>query len=99
MLKKLTAKIESALTDRTNEVEEQLLIPDGRYQELNTKINEVMDEIGQSLPPEKGQLLFELDSFWVERDVLAYGWMYRQGLVDGMVANRVLRMVRRSCRE
>jgi hypothetical protein len=99
MLKPFTTKIESALTDRTNEVEEQLLIPDGRYQELNTKINEVMDEIGQSLPPEKGQLLFELDSFWVERDVLAYGRMYRQGLVDGMVANRVLRLVRRSCRE
>jgi hypothetical protein len=37
MLKKFTAKIESALTDRTNEVEEQLLIPDGRYQELIPK--------------------------------------------------------------
>jgi hypothetical protein len=54
MLKKLTAKIQSALTDRINEVEEEVLIPDGRYQELNTKINEVLDEIGQSLPPEKG---------------------------------------------
>jgi hypothetical protein len=99
MLKKLTAKIQSALTDRINEVEEEVLIPDGRYQELNTKINEVLDEIGQSLPPEKGQLLFELDSFWVERDVLAYGRVYKQGLLDGMVANRVLRMVRRSCRK
>ena len=99
MLKPFTAKIESALTERTNEVEEEVLMSDGRYQELNTKINEVLDEIGQSLQPEKGRLLFELDSFWVERDVMAYRWMYRQGLVDGMVANRVLRMVRRSCRK
>jgi hypothetical protein len=98
MLKPFTAKIQSALTDRTNEVEEQVLMPDQQYQELNTKINEVLDRIGQNLLPGKEQLLFKLDEFWVERDVLAYRRMYHQGLRDGMVANRVLRMVRRSCR-
>ena len=96
MLKTFTAKIQSALTDRTNEVEEQVLMPDDRYQELNTKINKVLDQIGQSLPPGKERLLLELDEFWIERDVLAYRRMYRQGLLDGMVVNRVLR---RSCRE
>jgi hypothetical protein len=80
-------------------VEEQLLTPDPRYQELNTKLNEVLDRIGQNLPPGKERLLLELDSFWVERDILAYQRMYRQGLLDGLVANRLLCMVRRSCRE
>ena len=99
MLKNFTAKIQTTLTDRVGEVEEQVLMPDQRYQELNTKLNEVLDQIGQSLPPGKERLLFDLDEFWVERDGLAYRRMYRQGLLDGMVANRVLRMVRRSCRE
>jgi hypothetical protein len=99
MLKPFTTKIQTALTDRTNEVEEQLLMPDERYQELNTKINEVLDRIGQNLPSGKERLLFELDEVWVERDVYAYRRMYRQGLRDGMVVNRVLRMIRRSCRE
>jgi hypothetical protein len=98
MLKPFTTKIQTALTDRVNEVEEQLLMPDGQYQALNTKINEVLDRIGQSLPPDKERLLFELDEVWVERDVYAYRRMYRQGLRDGMVASRVLRMARRVCR-
>jgi hypothetical protein len=96
MLKPFTAKIQTALTDRTNEVEEQILMPDPQYQELNTKINEVLDRIGQNLPPGKERLPFELDEFWVERDILAYRRMYRQGLMDGMVVNRVLRMVSKS---
>ena len=99
MLKNFTAKIQTALTDRTNEVEEQLLMPDPRYQELNTKLNEVLDQISQNLPSGKERLLLELDEVCVERDVLAYRRMYRQGLLDGLVAGRVLRMLRRSCRE
>lgn len=96
MLKTFTTNIQTALTDRTNEVEEQLLMPDGQYQALNTKINDVLDQIGQNLPPGKERLLFELDEVCVERDVLAYQRMYRQGLLDGMVASRVMRMVRKS---
>ena len=96
MLKPFTTKIQTALTDRTTEVEEQLLMPDPHYQKLNTKINNILDQIGQNLPPGKDRLLFDLDEVWVERDVLAYGRMYRQGLRDGMVVNRVLRMVRKS---
>ena len=96
MLKPCTAKIQSILTDRANEVEEQVLMPDPHYQKLNTKINEIIDQIGQSLPSGKERLLFDLDQFWVERDALAYQRMYRQGLLDGLVANRILRMVRKS---
>jgi hypothetical protein len=99
MLQKLTARIESFLTERINEIEVQHLAPDRQYQELNTKINDVLDRIGHSLPPGNERLLFELDDFWVERDVLAYQRMYRQGLMDGIVTNRVLRMVRRCCRK
>lgn len=99
MLKRLTTQIQDILIDRSNEIEEQVLMPDRQYQELNTKINELVDQIGQNLPPEQEGLLFELDQFWVERDILAYRRMYRQGLLDGLVVNRVLRMVRRSCRD
>ena len=84
MLKKCTTKIQATITDRVNEVEEQVLMPDPHYQRLNTKINEIIDQIGQSLPPGKERLLFVLDEFWVERDVYAYRRMYRQGLLDGM---------------
>ena len=97
MLKLLTAKIQTFLTDRVSEVEEQLLMPAPQYQALNTKINDVLDQIGQNLPPGKERLLFELDEVWVERDVYAYRRMYKHGLRDGMVANRVLRMARRNC--
>jgi hypothetical protein len=62
----------------------------------NTKLNKVLDQLGQNLPLSKERLLFELDQFWVERDVLAYRQMYRQGLLDGMVVNRIVRMVRKS---
>jgi hypothetical protein len=96
MLKNCTAKIQAILTDRVSEVEEQVLMPDPHYQKLNTKINDILDQIGQNLPPGKERLLFELDEVWVERDVYAYRRMYRQGLRDGMVVNRVLRMVRKS---
>jgi hypothetical protein len=96
MLKPFTTQITAFLTDRVNEVEEQLLMPDGQYQALNTKINDVLDRIGQNLPPGKERLLFELDEVWVERDVYAYRRMYRQGLRDGLVMNRILRMVRKS---
>jgi hypothetical protein len=99
MLKFLSAQIESFLTDRTSEIELQLLAPDPQYQELNTKINDVLDRIGQSLQPGNERLLFELDEFWVEREVLAYQRMYRQGLRDGMAANRIIRMIRRSCKK
>ena len=99
MLKRLTIKIQDILIDRSNEIEEQVLMPDRQYQELNTKINELVDQIGQNLPPDQERLLFELDQFWVERDILAYRRMYWQGLLDGLVVNRVLRMVRRSCRD
>jgi hypothetical protein len=55
MLKPFTAKIQTALTDRVSEVEEQLLMPDPQYQELNTKINGVLDRIGQSYQKLKGK--------------------------------------------
>jgi hypothetical protein len=99
MLKPFTAKIQTALADRTNEFKEQVLMPDGRYQKLNTKINEIFDQIGKNLPSGQERLLFDLDELTIERDVFAYQQMYRQGLLDGMVMNRVLRMVRRNCRE
>jgi hypothetical protein len=87
MLKPFTIKIQTALTDRVAEVAEQLLLPDQRYQELNTKLNEVMDQIGQNLPPEKERLLLDLDKVSIERDALVYQMMYRQGLLDGINKN------------
>jgi hypothetical protein len=90
MLKPFTTKIQTALTDRVNEIEEQLLMPDGQYQALNTKINEVLDQIGQNLSPGKERLLFELDEVWVERDILTNQRLYRQGLRDGMIFNLVM---------
>ena len=68
MLKTFTTQIEAALTDRINEIEVQVFMPDPEYQKLNTKINEVLDQIGQNLPPGKERLLFELDEVWVERE-------------------------------
>jgi hypothetical protein len=50
MLKTFTTQIEAALTSRTLEVEEQLLMPDSHYQKLNTKLNEILDRIGHNLP-------------------------------------------------
>jgi hypothetical protein len=94
-----TAKIESALTDRVTEIEVRLLMSDRQYQELNTKIGEFQDRISQILPPGEERLLFELDKAWIERSVLTYRRMYKQGFKDGRAANRVLRMVRRSCGE
>jgi hypothetical protein len=94
-----TAKIESALTDRVTEIEVRLLMSDRQYQELNTKISEIQDRIGQILLPGEERLLFELDKAWIERSILAYRRMYKQGFKDGRAANRVLRMVGRSCRE
>ena len=43
-------------------------MPDPRYQELNTKLNEIIDQISQSLPSGKERLLLELDEVWVERE-------------------------------
>lgn len=83
MRKPFTTQIESALTDRANEVEEQVLIPDERYQELSAKMYDILDQIEKSLPPGKEQLLFNLDEFWTERDVMAYGRMYRQPKIPG----------------
>jgi hypothetical protein len=50
MLKPFTTKIQTILTERANEVEEQVLMPDPHYQKLNTKINDILDQIGQNLP-------------------------------------------------
>jgi hypothetical protein len=94
MLKKFTPQIEAALIDRINEIAVQLLLPDPQYQELTTKINNSLDQIEQNLPPNKEQLLYELDKVSVERDALAYQMMYRQGLLDGIITGWVLR---RSC--
>jgi hypothetical protein len=93
MLKPFTAQIESALIDRTNEIEEQLLMPDEHYQQLNAKINDTLDQIGQTLPPGKEQLITDLDRFYLERDMLAYRHMYRQGLLDGMEMKRLIKIV------
>jgi hypothetical protein len=84
MLEPFTIKIQSALTDRMAELEEHLLLPDPHYQALNTILNEVMDQIGQNLPPEKERFLLDLDKVCLERDALAYRMMYRQGLIDGI---------------
>jgi hypothetical protein len=73
MLKPFTAKIEAAYTDRNSEIVEQFLMPDQQYQALNTKINDSLDQIEKNLPPEKVQLIFELDSSWIER-VERPGW-------------------------
>lgn len=99
MLKPFTAQIKDALTERANEVEEQILMKDGRYRELSDKMQDILDRIEKKLPLENAQLLIDLDDFWIERDVLAYRCMYRQGLLDGMVVNRLLRMVRKRCRD
>jgi hypothetical protein len=48
----------------------RLLMSNRQYQELNTKISEFQNRIGQSLPPGKERLLFELDEAWIERSVL-----------------------------
>jgi hypothetical protein len=50
MLKTFTIQIQSALTDRVAEVEEHLLLPDPRYQELNTKLREVMERMNRPRP-------------------------------------------------
>ncbi len=84
MLKSFTIKIQLILTGRVAEVEEQLLLPDPRYQKLNAKLNGVMDQLGQNLLPEKERLLVDLDKVCLERDALAYRMMYRQGLIDGI---------------
>lgn len=84
MLKSFTIKIQLILTGRVAEVEEHLLLLDPRYQELNTKLNEVMDQLGQNLLPEKERLLVDLDKVCLERDTLTYRMMYRQGLIDGI---------------
>ena len=97
MPKSFSAKIRELLAKRVSEAEEEVLLTDEHYQELN--INETLEQISQSLPPEKMRLITEVDNFWVERDELAYGHMYRQGLLDGLMADRLLRLARRSCRE
>ena len=84
MLESFIIKIQLILTDRVAEEEEHLLLPDPRYQELNTKLNEVMDQLGQNLLPEKERLLVDLDKVCLERDTLTYRMMYRQGLMDGI---------------
>lgn len=84
MLEFYIIKIQLILTDRVAEVEEHLLLPDPRYQELNTKLNGVMDQLGQNLPAEKERLLFDLDKICLERDTLTYRMMYHQGLMDGI---------------
>ena len=84
MLKSFIIKTQLILTNRVAEVEEHLILPDPRYQELNTKLNEVMDQLGQNLPSEKERLLLDLDKVCLERDDLAYRMMYRRGLIDGI---------------
>lgn len=84
MHKSFTIKIQLILTDRVAKVEEHLLLSYLRYQELNTKLNEVMDQLGQNLLSEKERLLLDLDKVCLERDDLAYRMMYRQGLIDGI---------------
>lgn len=99
MPKSFSAKIRELLAKRVSEAEEEVLLTDEHFQELNTNINETLEQISQSLPPEKMRLITEVDNFWVERDELAYGRMYRRGLLDGLTADRLLRLARRSCRE
>ncbi len=99
MLKSFSGKIRELLAKRVGEAEEEVLLTDKHFQKLNTLINETLEEISQSLPPEKMRLIAEVDHYWVERDELAYGRLYRQGLLDGLAADRLLRMARRACRE
>jgi hypothetical protein len=98
MLNQFSGKIREALIERINQTEERVLMADQRIQELTNKINDVLDRIEQNLPT-GSRLMFDLDELWVERDVLSYRLMYRQGMLDGMAVNRLIRVIRRSCRE
>jgi hypothetical protein len=98
MLNQFSGKIREALIERINQTEERVLMTDQRIQELTNKINDVLDRIEQNLPT-GSRLMFDLDELWVERDVLSYRLMYRQGMLDGMAVNRLIRVIRRSCRE
>lgn len=82
MLRRYAQILRDFITERGNEVETELLCKEPRYQELNVKLCELLDEIEQNLPLEMQRLVFTLDEVIMEQDSMTSRFMYQQGLYD-----------------
>ena len=86
MFKKFNQYLKKFIFDRTDEIEQGLLLNNKRYRELNVRIIEVQKEIMENLPPRSRSLVFQYDEAESEQDGIVIMTMYRQGFIDGVKA-------------
>lgn len=85
--------LQTAVEDRTSEIEMKILSRNPKYQELHTKIDNLQNWLEQHLPSEERPMITELDDIYIAKAVIENETMYRQGLADGVRLNRLWRWI------
>ena len=94
MFRRYIEALRDAMEDRAGDILE-ILSRKERYREIEAKINDILDRIKENLPPEFEKLLLHLDDYNNDMKVLIGEIMYRYGVADGIIFQRILRKVRR----
>jgi hypothetical protein len=83
MLKPYSKILRHLLSDRSGEIETNILAHHPVFQQRNAQVRDLLNRIQQNLPPDLRNLVVELDDRYIEQEVLAHEIMYLQGVKDG----------------
>jgi len=94
MFRRYIEVLRDAMEDRAGDILE-ILSRKEKYLAVEAKINDILVRIKENLPPEFEKLMFDLDDYNNDMKVLIGEIMYRYGVADGIIFQRILRKVRR----
>lgn len=84
MLKPYSEIWRQVISDRVCEVEEQVLLHDEEFLELDKRVDKLQKELQRRLGSNCNREVFELDELSILRDARAFEVMYLQGVKDGV---------------
>lgn len=93
MFRRYIEVLQDAMEDRAGDILEILSCKE-KYRAVEAKINDILDRIKENLPSEFEKLLLNIDDYNNDMKVLIGEIMYRYGVADGIIFQRILRKVR-----
>ena len=93
MLTNFTDCLESCLSNRVDEINDEVIAENNEYRELSNEIGRLYTEILASLPKEAKNLIGQYEEVTGVRECVSQSLIYKQGLMDGRVLKAQVKSV------
>lgn len=93
MLCNFTSCLETCLSNRVDEINEEVIIVNDKYIRLTKEVVRLYNEIIASLPKEAKNLIEQYEEVTGDRECISQLLIYKQGLIDGRVLKAQVKSV------